>query len=383
MRILITGARAPVALELVRALAAAGHQLFAADSFRPTLAGSSRYATSLELPAARQTPHAFGLALRNLLIQHQIDLVIPTCEEVFYLGQFANELSEHAQIFCEPLNELNRWHHKGMFQRYAAQLGLTTPRSIEIRSHTELLAALPQFPQFALKPVYSRFAVSVITHTNPALHQCQATPQQPWLLQEFITGQAECSYSIVHQGRITAHCAYRTLATVQQGAGSSFAAIDPHETYAIAQTLCQQGYTGQLSLDFIRSNSDGKLYLLECNPRSTSAVHLIEHQALAQAFIHSERPVYLQDANRSRQIAGVALPNALSALVTRPWSGNAWRDLGQHLRIRDVIWQHNDLLPSLAQFSTLIHFARLARRKRLGLTAATTYDIEWNGYADH
>jgi glutathione synthase/RimK-type ligase-like ATP-grasp enzyme len=320
---------------------------------------------------------------RNQLIRHQIDLLIPTCEEVFYVGQFAEELSQYATIFCEPLSELNRWHHKGMFQRYAAQLGLNTPRSIEISSHTELLAALPQFRQFALKPVYSRFAVSVITHQQAALHQCQASPQQPWLIQDFIEGQAECSYSIVHQGRITAHAAYRTLATVQQGAGSSFTAIDPHETYVIAQTLCQNGYTGQLSLDFIRSKHDQQLYLLECNPRSTSAVHLIEHQALEQAIVTPSDQVWLQGANISRQIAGVALPSALSGIAKQAWSLQAWHNLIKHLGIRDVIWQQNDILPSIAQFTTLMHFARIARRNKLGLTAATTHDIEWNGYADN
>jgi hypothetical protein len=67
VRFLITGARASVALHLLRLLAGAGHVVHLADSLRHPLAAAS--------------------VLQRLIRDLRIDCVIPTCEEVLYLGQ--------------------------------------------------------------------------------------------------------------------------------------------------------------------------------------------------------------------------------------------------------------------------------------------------------
>jgi predicted ATP-grasp superfamily ATP-dependent carboligase len=386
MRILISGARAPVALELVRALGRAGHTVYAADSMAGTLAGSSRHAAgAVLLPPPRRAPDAFGAALLAAVEAHRIELVIPTCEEVFYVAMAHAALAARCRVFCEPLDKLARWHHKGDFERRAAGLGLLTPRTALLRSGADLRAALPSFPRYLLKPAYSRFATRIITNCGPhagarPLGTCRPTPAQPWLLQEYIDGAGLCSYSTLHAGHVTAHCAYTTPVVVGQGSGAAFCAVEGAATLEVARALGGAGYSGQLSLDFIRAPS-GRLYLLECNPRATSGAHLIRADRLVGGLLDPAQPTWVEPAGRRRQLSAAVLPLLASRALRRPLDGRGWRDLAAAAGTRDAIMRAADPLPALAQLAQSLRFWAISRRERIGLLAATTADIEWNGDA--
>lgn len=381
MRIMITGARAPVALELTRALGAAGHAVYAADSLAPTLAGSSRFAAGrVRLPPPRQAPAAFVAALVAAVARLGVALVIPTCEEVFYVALAHGAAG--ARLLCPPLPELAGLHHKGAFQRRAAALGLETPRTALARSREELLALLPDFPRYVVKPVYSRFATEVITNRGPyaglrPLDGCRPTPARPWLVQEFVAGEAVCSYSVLHGGRVTAHCAYATPHTAGQGAGTAFVSVDGGPSLEVARALgAATNYTGQLSLDFIRAPG-GALVLLECNPRATSGAHLIRRDRLVGALLDPGQATWVEPAGRRRQVAAATMP----LVAARALRGGGPRALLEAARVPDVILADGDPLPALAQVVQAARFLALSRRKGIGLLAATTDDIEWNGDA--
>lgn len=387
MRILITGARAPVALELARALGGAGHTVYAADSLPITLAGRSRYVAGAPLlPPPRYRPAEFQAALLAAVERLGVELIVPTCEEVFYVGMAHAALSARARVFCEPLGELAGWHHKGAFQRRAAGLGLDTPCTAVVRSEGELRAALPDFPRYLLKPAYSRFATRIITNCGPMagrrpLAACQPSPAEPWLIQEYIDGEALCSYSLLHAGHVTAHCAYATPHTVGGGSGAAFVSVEGGPTLAVARALGAAGYTGQLSLDFIRA-ADGRLYLLECNPRATSGAHLIEPARLAGGLLDPGQPTWVAPAGVRRQLALAALPAAAGRALARPWELGRWRALTRGALAPDVIARADDPLPALAQIALTLRLLAVGRRRGIGPLAATTDDIEWNGDAD-
>ena len=71
------------------------------------------------------------------------------------------------------------------------------------------------------------------------------------------------------------------------GASYYFDPVEPElaiELERIATTLAQ-GVTGQFACD-LRRDPDGRLWLIECNPRATSGLHLLVHdpEALCAAF---------------------------------------------------------------------------------------------------
>lgn len=378
MNILITSSRAPVTLELIRAFGRSGHTVIAADTQRWTLGSHSRYVAShIVTPPPRQAPEAFLDALERIVCERRIDWLIPTCEEVFYVARGYARLSAQTNVFTSPLELLAGLHHKFRFQQRAAALALRTPRTALVTSRDELQALLPEFPAYVLKPAYSRFATQVITSCGPHANQiplaaCAPTPEQPWLLQDFIAGPSVCTYSTLHRGHVTAHCAYAIPHTFGGGSGVQFRAIDGAETLAIVERLgATLRYTGQFSLDFIRA--DDGLYLLECNPRATSGAHLIDPARLIGGLIDPSQPTWVEPPGHCRQLTIPLLASAGRRF--RRWPGV----LREALTHDDVIADARDPLPLLTQLPMTLHFAWIARREHRSLTAATTYDIEWNG----
>jgi predicted ATP-grasp superfamily ATP-dependent carboligase len=380
MNILITSSRAPVALELIRMFGRAGHRVYATDTMRWTVGSHSRFLEQhIVTPPPRYHSAGFADALLQIIERGRIDWLIPTSEEVFFVGQHYQQLAARTRVFTEPIDVLDSLHHKHSFQQRAAALGIRTPRTVLARGTAELRAALPCFPAYLLKPAYSRFATQIITNCGPragqiALASCRPTPSQPWLVQDYIAGDSICSYSTVHGGHVTAHCAYITPHKVNHGSGVQFESIDGAETLAIVRRLgAALNYTGQLSLDFIRGE-DG-LYLLECNPRATSGVHLLDSQALIGGLTNPHQPTWVEPAGRRGQLALALLASGLKQ--PREWLVRL-HDLA---RVRDVIFERADPLPALAQLRAALSFAAISRRKQINLVSAMTDDIEWNGEA--
>jgi hypothetical protein len=146
----------------------------------------------------------------------------------------------------------------------------------------------------------------------------------------------------------------------------------------VAAALGSSGYSGQLALDFVRT-STGDYYLLECNPRSTSGIHLIQRDQLVRALLDRQAPTWVEPPGRRGQISALAIPAAGAALLRQPASSARWIALRSAIRTPDVIMTATDPRPALTQLLQTVRFAAIGLRRRIGLIAATTDDIEWNG----
>ncbi|HEX2203416.1 MAG TPA: hypothetical protein VHG91_08975 [Longimicrobium sp.] len=379
MKILVTGSRAPVALEMVRAFARGGHTVYAADTMRWTMASHSRHlARHVQVPPPRFDREGFAAALERVVVDEGIDVVVPTSEEVFHVARAYDRLAARTRVFTMPLPVLAELHHKGRFQALAASLGVRTPRTTVVSSADELRAALPDFPAYLLKPAFSRFATRIVTNRGPlagkaGLGEVRPTADEPWLVQDFVEGELVCTYSTLHEGRVTAHCAYETPFKVDGGSGVRFVSVGGAPSLGgVSRIGAALGYTGQLSFDFIRTG-DG-LVVLECNPRATSGAHLLDAEKLAGGILDPHQPTWTEPPGRHGQLWAPLLASAKG--TPRGRRGALARALATG---GDVVMRPGDPLPALAQLRLALHFARVARRHGLSLTAATTHDIEWNG----
>ena len=115
-RILITGARAPVSIDLSRRFHAAGHEVFLCDSIRfPIGRSTSKQHSSFRVPSPRYDTAGFIFEVNRIIDEHQIDLVIPTSEECFYLAAHRAEL--HCPCLVESLPLLESLHNKFTFSQ--------------------------------------------------------------------------------------------------------------------------------------------------------------------------------------------------------------------------------------------------------------------------
>ena len=167
-RILITGGRAPAALDLARKFDATGHTVFAADSAPWMVCGASRAVQdSFRLPEPKHHPYDFALELARIIERERIDVVVPTCEEVFYVGRFKTLLSERARVFCPDLDILrslhSKWEFASLVEREAGFGSIVqAPESWRITGGADISSLPAPSDQLVFKPVYSRFAVETL-----------------------------------------------------------------------------------------------------------------------------------------------------------------------------------------------------------------------------
>jgi hypothetical protein len=386
MNILLTGGRAPVALELARAFYRAGHTVFMAESLRGHLSQpSSAIKANFVVPAPRQETGAFLVVLKNIIEQNQIDLLIPTCEEVFHIAKGLGTLP--CRVFTEPLEKLDLFHNKWNFAVNASERGLRVPDTMLIQNQDDLLHAYAQWGGLVLKPVYSRFASRTLI--LPLFRDTMSTLTfgEMWVAQEFIAGQQFCTYSVCQNGRITAHATYPTIFTAGQGATIAFQHVEHPAIFNwVRKFVAMFSVTGQMSFDFIQS-TDGEVYALECNPRATSGVHLLaSHPQFVESFfdpsMHSAS-VQRTEMNCVTPLENNSQMHAFAMLMYGLPESFRKNRLKQWVKTffasDDVILDAKDPQPFLLQFRSLLFYLKLAREKGISLLEASTFDIEWNG----
>lgn len=376
MRVLILGARAPACLEWARAFAQAGWAVTVADSLGQPLSRFSRAAERfVRLPEPRHNPDAWVDALAKVIVQQRIDLLLPTCEEVFYLAHGLERLRPLCRVFTSDFALLHRLHHKGDFAAMTQGWAVAAPPTQVLRDISALQARASEHDALVFKPAYSRFASQTLVRpTLKQLAKVQPSAEAPWVAQRFVAGQEYCSFSVLVGGQLRAHASYRPRYRVGRGSGIYFDSCAPAPVRAFVEQFGNAtGYTGQVGFDFIE-DAEGRFHVLECNPRATSGVHLFDDQRRQLvAALADEGPGVLQASLQPRMIA---LAMWLLAAPQRALQAGFWRD---YRAARDVIVQGGDRGPLLAQVLSLAEIIARAATRRCGLLAASTADIEWNG----
>ena len=375
MHVLILGSRAPACLEWARVFRAAGWRVSAGDSLLwPVTRFSNAIHDYVRLPEPRPDPAGWIDALAREVRTRGIDLVLPTCEEAFYLSHGRARIP--ARVIVPPFELMHELHHKGRFADMVKGWTVEAPE-------TQLLESVDAARAFAdrhdtggwvFKPAYSRFANRALL--RPSAEQVRAlrpTPDQPWVAQRFAAGREHCSYSLLVDGRLTAHACYHPRYRVGRGSGIWFEPTDPAPIRAFLERFgAKTGYTGQVAFDYIEL-ADGTCRVIECNPRATSGVHLFDDQPerLVAALLGADG--VLTPTPEPRQ---VALAMLLFATRKHGLDGRFWRDWRA---ARDVVARPGDRGPLPAQIPGLLEIVGRALTRRCGLLAAATADSEWNG----
>lgn len=380
LTILVTGARAPVALHLMRLLKDAGHRVLLADSLPRPLAAFSRLHDGCHLiPPPRFQRAACAQALRDLIGREGIGLVIPTCEEIFHLAQIWADQAMPCPLYAPDMTRLSRAHHKGWFIEDCAAAGLAVPETFLLTDRAGLERHLPASRDLVFKPVWSRFANRLLIRpVAEDAARITPTPQAPWIAQAFLEGEEICVYATAVAGRMTALAPYRALLRAGQGAAIAFEpVVDAAVEDFVARYVAFTGWSGQISFDLMRMG-DGRVLPLECNPRATSGLHFFAKGAdFARALTHPG-PILRP---RSAQPMGARLAVWLSAYLRFGSARNLPAAPGT-VAIADIHHWPGDDLSKFSQLRALGPIARQALRARISLIEATTWDIEWNGPDD-
>jgi len=375
MRFLITGARAPAAMEWGRILSSAGHSLWFADSFSASISRYSRCSRGfISYPSPRFKSTAFIEKIRHTVEQLEIDWILPTCEEIYYLALHRSALGERVRLFADSYSRLLQLHDKYRFIHLARDIdspGIAYPVSTLLRSPEEAQRALKEEPHQVLKPVFSRFGTEVcLPPLLPSALPEGISAETPWIAQEFIQGELLCSYSIAWKGRLRAHTVY----------GSPYKAGEASVYFKHRREPLIEEWTrafmqhfqihGQLSLDWIKTE-EGTYYPIECNPRSTSGIHNFSGiSAMDQVFSESSETVLYpgEGCHMIKLAMGLARPRK-----DQPQLRAQYRQ--DKKEARDVISRRGDRRPGFMQYWSYFRLFLRALKNRQSPVEASVEDI--------
>lgn len=358
--ILLTGARAPITLEMARSFAKQGHKVIVCDSSRLTIARWSNTVTKYyTIPAPKNNIKAFIEALQKIIYQEKIDHLIPTCEETIYIAQEKDKFN--CKVWTCDGDLILKLHNKLTFSSFNLD-GLPTPKTEILNQFTDWMNS----KNYVFKAIYSRFATSVIINQEVNKTTIPEGEQVKWIAQQKINGQEICIYSIWDEGKLKGYKAYLPLYKAGKGAGVFFEPVDNQEVYELVARFGEKiNYTGQLCFDVIIEESSNIPYFIECNPRGTSGAHLLNNQ-LANCYLEKEYTTPFSNQAYKINYAMILLhPLVLFNRNVR--------------KAKDVVFKWNDPLPSLLQILSLLEITYKKISQKCTWLEATTGDIEWNG----
>lgn len=281
MKVLLCGARSPVAMDLARAFRFHNIEIHAADTFKPTVF-NGLYDKFHQYGAPALNYEKFCHDILELNEELKPDIIIAMNEEIFYFAKITK--SHSIPLFAPKLSDLMMLHSKLKFIEFAQSIGLKVPQTWIMRGDEK-----PN--ELVFKSEFSRFGENINIRPKTLPKQ---NSKNPIIAQEYIKGIDISFYAIAKDGEICAFSCYSSNWRTKGGASFYFSPID-FEIQNKAMEICDKivqklNYNGQISCD-LRLAENGNLYLIECNPRASSGLHLLidDNFEISKSIINSQK----------------------------------------------------------------------------------------------
>ena len=170
MKVLITSSRMPFALGMVRQLADAGHEVYAADDYAQSPGSHSKYlAGHFVYPSPRGETEAFIDALERIIAEARDRRHRPRLRGGLLHLDPARAAVERGDDLRRPFS--TPWRActtRRPSSSWSADLGLPIPETVVATSDAELAEAIERFDRYFGRAVFSRGGVDLLTNTGPA-----------------------------------------------------------------------------------------------------------------------------------------------------------------------------------------------------------------------
>ena len=251
-------------------------------------------------PCRSRSHRGYAEALLAIVRSEGVDVYVPVCSPVasYYDALAKPTLSPYCEVLhCDP-EMVRTLDDKYEFSVLAASLGLSVPDAHRISAPDQvdefdfssaddsyILKSIPYDPvnRLDLTTLPRPTAAGDGRHSPGPSRSPRHTP---WIMQAMVDGQEYCTHSTVRDGRVQAYCCCESSAFQ-----INYEMVDKPEIEAwVTQFVGPLKLTGQVSFDFIET-VDGRLYAIECNPRTHSAITMFyNHPELADAYLDSDVP---------------------------------------------------------------------------------------------
>ena len=298
LTVLVSGGKMTKSLVLARLLHAAGHRVVLVETARYRLTGH-RFSNAVSAFHVVPDPTSpdYAEALLRVVKEEGVDVWIPVSSPASSLpeAQAAERLAAHCETVHLDAESLRRVDDKHAFAEMAAEVGLPVPVTHKITDPQQVLAfdfdahpgpwVLKSIPYDPVR----RLDLTPLPRPTPEqtaafVGELPISPEQPWILQELLSGTEYCTHGTARHGRLQVYVCCRSSAwqlTYEQ-------VEHPAIRDWVERFVSAHGLTGQVSFDFIEG-ADGTVRAIECNPRTHSAITLLAGRPeVAEAYLRDD-----------------------------------------------------------------------------------------------
>ncbi len=304
-KVLLTGGKMTKSLQLARCFYNAGHEVILVETDKYWLSGH-RFSKAVKgfytVPAPEKDQAGYYQGLLNIVQKENIDIFIPVSSPVasYYDSVAGTLLAPYCEIMHFEPDMTKMLDDKFELCQQASNLGLSAPQAFLITDPQEILDfdfKNNSGRKYLLKSIQydsvSRLDMTKLPFEGMEdyVKNLPISKDNPWAMQEFITGKEYCTHSTVRKGKIRLHCCSESSPFQV-----NYQHIEKPEIYQWVETFVKElNLSGQISFDFIQSE-DGTVYPIECNPRTHSAITMFyNHPGVADAYLNdaenNEKPI--------------------------------------------------------------------------------------------
>lgn len=210
--------------------------------------------------------------------KENIDVIIPNFDaELFSFIKLENQLNKvEIKTFLPTLEQFEE-RHKSNLPAYGKKYGVDIPQGTEVFSIADLNNALKsmEYPVMVKGKYYDAYKAYSEEQAVAYFHKMSAKWGLPVILQEFIDGTEVNVIALGDgKGKLTAAVPMRKQYITDKGKAWGGITIEDQSLLDLAQKIVSQSkWRGGMELELIRS-ANGKLYILEINPRIPAWVYL-------------------------------------------------------------------------------------------------------------
>ena len=295
--ILISGGKMTKALQLARSFHQAGHRVILVESPKYFTGHQFSWAVDKFYTVPNPDDPGYIDALRQIVEIEAVTAYVPVCSPVasYYDAVAKQALSGYCETIHVDAEMAQRLDDKFTFSAAAIALGLSVPDAHYITDPQQVLDfdfsqsdrqyILKSIPYDSVRRLdLTKLPLASHTELEAFVKSLPISDRQPWIMQEFITGQEYCTHSTVRDGELRLHCCCESSAFQ-----INYAMIDRPEIEMWVRKFAKGlNLTGQVSFDFMEAAS-GEIYAIECNPRTHSAITMFYNQPdVAKAYLDRE-----------------------------------------------------------------------------------------------
>jgi len=290
-KILILDGNARSALAATRSLGRRGVPVVVADETKRTLSGSSKYCSeSFTYPSPTADLRSFLSTVKAECSRRGIRVIFPMTEISMAAVLKHEEEFKNFQLPFAGFPTFDALTDKWNLMRLAQRLNITIPQTHYIADARSLQRVYPnlKFP-VVLKPYRSKIwtngrctAASVryaesVRELERTVAQYEYFGSNPFLLQEYIHGQAHGIFGLYNQGKLVASFAHRRLRENPPSGGVSVlseSAEKNPDAWRMAKTLLDHVAWHGVAMAEFKVTADGTPYLMEVNGRFWGSLQL-------------------------------------------------------------------------------------------------------------